>query len=71
MSETSDNQSEFQAPLTQLIAEKASECARIVPEGFHIFVGALQKQYGESLQAVLLYGSCLHSYDLENSVVDL
>lgn len=51
--------------------EKASECARIVPSGFHSFVGALQEKFGGSLEAVLLYGSCLHSYDLKNSVVDL
>jgi hypothetical protein len=58
-------------PPQALIAEKASECARVVPDGFHVFVGALQERFGDSLQAVLLYGSCLHSYDLENSVVDL
>ncbi len=59
------------SPPAALVAEKASECARIVPAGFHVFVGALEKQFGESLQAVLLYGSCLHSYDLKDSVVDL
>ncbi|NKB37246.1 MAG: hypothetical protein GKR93_08760 [Gammaproteobacteria bacterium] len=59
------------APPAALVAEKASECARVVPGGFHVFVGALEKHFGESLQAVLLYGSCLHSYDLKDSVVDL
>lgn len=68
---TSDRQSALLPPSKELIAERASECARIVPQGFHVFVGALQKQFGDSLQAVLLYGSCLHSYDLKNSVVDL
>jgi hypothetical protein len=58
-------------PPQALIDEKASECARVVPDGFHVFVGALQERFGNSLEAVLLYGSCLHSYDLENSVVDL
>jgi Phosphatidate cytidylyltransferase, mitochondrial len=71
MSETSDKQTKIPALPAELIAEKASECSRIVPKGFHVFVGALQKQFGDSLQAVLLYGSCLHNYDLENSVVDL
>ncbi len=65
------NNQSIKEPSSELIAEKASECSRIVPDGFHVFVGALQNQFGDSLQAVLLYGSCLHSYDLENSVVDL
>ena len=55
----------------ELVNERASECARNVPDGFHTFVGALQTQFGDSLQGVILYGSCLHSYELENSVVDL
>jgi hypothetical protein len=67
----SDRSLESQDPPIALIAEKASECARIVPSGFHIFVGALEEQFNDSIQAVLLYGSCLHSYDLENSIVDL
>ena len=71
MTKLNDNLSVGAMPSPKLIAEKASECSRIVPEDFHVFVGALQEQYGESLQAVLLYGSCLHNYDLENSVVDL
>ncbi len=71
MFRTGLNKPESQLPPEKLIAEKASECARIVPEGFHVFVGALQKRFGDSLQAVLLYGSCLHSYDLKNSVVDI
>ena len=59
------------SPSAELIAEKAAECARIVPEGFHTFVSALEQRFGDSLQAVILYGSCLHSYDLKDSVVDL
>ena len=55
----------------ELVAEKAAECARIVPAGFHTFVSALEERLGDALQAVILYGSCLHSYDLEDSVVDL
>jgi hypothetical protein len=62
---------EKRAPPAALVAEKASECARVVPDGFHVFVGALEENFGESLQAVLLYGSFLHSYDLKDSVVDL
>lgn len=67
----SDENLDNQDPPIALIAEKASECARIVPAGFHVFVGALQEQFKDSIQSVLLYGSCLHSYDLENSIVDL
>ena len=67
----SDKNLENPGPPIALIAEKASECARIVPAGFHVFVGALQEQFKDSIQSVLLYGSCLHSYDLENSIVDL
>ena len=59
------------APPAELIDERAAECARVVPDGFHVFVGALQSRFGDSLQGVLLYGSCLHSYELKNSVVDL
>ncbi len=71
MFETSDKKTALQPPPEELIAEKASECARIVPKGFHVFIDALQNRFGDSLQAVLLYGSCLHSYDLKDSVVDL
>jgi hypothetical protein len=67
----SDENLDNEDPPIALIAEKASECARIVPAGFHVFVGALQEQFKDSIQSVLLYGSCLHSYDLENSIVDL
>ena len=71
MSDTSNKPAMVQVPPAELIAEKASECTRIVPAAFHVFVGALQRQFGDSIQAVLLYGSCLHNYDLENSIVDL
>jgi hypothetical protein len=66
-----DGSEQLMPPSKELIEEKASECARIVPPEFHVFVDDLQSRFGNSLQAVLLYGSCLHSYDLENSVVDL
>ena len=71
MSDTSNKPAMVQVPPAELIAEKTSECTRIVPAAFHVFVGALQRQFGDSIQAVLLYGSCLHNYDLENSIVDL
>ncbi len=71
MPEANELKTDMLPPPKDLIAEKASECARIIPDGFHVFVDALQERFGDSLQAVLLYGSCLHSHDLENSVVDL
>ena len=71
MSKVKELETNMLSPPNDLIVEKASECARIVPKGFHVFVGALQERFEDSLQSVLLYGSCLHSYNLENSVVDL
>lgn len=54
-----------------LFNEKANECARKVPEGFHALSKMLQDRFGNSLQSVLLYGSCLHNYELKDSVVDM
>ncbi len=65
------NSSQSSSPPPELVNQRAAECARVVPDGFHAFVGALQARFGDSCQGVFLYGSCLHSYELKDSVVDL
>ncbi len=55
----------------QLLTEVAAQSARVVPDAFGRLAGALQSRFGESLDAVILYGSCLHSQETREGVVDL
>ncbi len=59
-----------QLPL-QLITEVSSQCNRAVSADFALFVDALTTRFGPSLDAVLLYGSCLRSGNLDEGIVDL
>ena len=55
-----------------LIGEAAAECNKPVSADFVPLVDALIMRFGESLDAVMLYGSCLHSaVSLEEGIVDL
>ena len=56
---------------TQLITEVSSQCDREVSADFALFVDALTTRFGSSLDAVLLYGSCLRSGNLDEGIVDL
>jgi predicted nucleotidyltransferase len=55
----------------QLITEVSSQCNREVSADFALFVDALTTRFGSSLDAVLLYGSCLRSGNLDEGIVDL
>lgn len=56
---------------TALVSEIALQCSRSVLPDVSVLVDALQTRFGQSLTAVLFYGSCLHNEDLTDSVVDL
>ncbi len=53
-----------------LIAEVASLSSRVVPADFSVLVEELKSRFGASLDAVILYGSCLRSQDAADGVVD-
>lgn len=54
-----------------LVDEVASQSSRIVPSDFSAFVEELKNRFGVSLDAVILYGSCLRSRNPADGVVDL
>ena len=56
---------------TQLITTVASQCNRDVSADFALFIDTLTNRFGSSLDAILLYGSCLRSGDLDEGIVDL
>lgn len=58
-------------PPFPLVSEVAAQSSRIVPQEFSIFVEELERRFGRSLDAVLLYGSCLRSRNPSDGVVDL
>ena len=55
----------------ELIATVASQCAGNVAEDFTMLSDALVKRFGASLDAVILYGSCLHTGSLADGIADL
>ena len=66
-----DRASIFDQPIpNNLVAEIASLSSRAVSADFLVLVEALKSRFGSSLEAVLLYGSCLRSDDLGDGVVD-
>lgn len=58
-------------PPPELISELASQSSRAVPPVLSTLVDSLQARFGESLTAILLYGSCLHKDDPTDGIVDL
>ncbi len=66
-----DHTSIFDQPIpNNLVAEIASLSSRAVSADFLVLVEALKSRFGSSLEAVLLYGSCLRSDDLGDGLVD-
>ena len=53
-----------------LIQEIAIQDARPVHPAFQVFTDALRQRFGEALDAVVLYGSCLHTSDLTEGIAD-
>ncbi len=58
-------------PPPDLISEVASQSSKAVPPILSVLVDSLQARFGESLTAVLLYGSCLDKDDPTDGIVDL
>lgn len=54
-----------------LVSEVASQCQRKVSPDYMGLVDKLKVQFGESLEAVLLYGSCMWTQNATDDVVDL
>lgn len=50
--------------------EKANQTSRNISNNFSPLTLLLKQQFGESLEAIILYGSCLHSHNIEEGVVD-
>jgi len=53
-----------------LVAEMAALSSKAVSADFFILVEELKSRFGSSLEAVLLYGSCLRSHEIGDGVVD-
>src|SRR4051794_7581134 len=53
-----------------LVSEMATLSSLVVSADFFILVEALKLRFGSSLEAVLLYGSCLRSPEIGDGVVD-
>ncbi|MBL79930.1 MAG: hypothetical protein CMH70_07885 [Nitrosomonadaceae bacterium] len=56
--------------LDSLVSAVSSIAVRPVSADFSIFVEELKSRFGSSLDAILLYGSCLRSQEIEGGVVD-
>lgn len=55
----------------ELVAEVARQAARPTPPILDRLVHALEERFGDALEAVLHYGSCLHGGDPTDGIVDL
>lgn len=55
----------------ELLSEVVAQSSRPVPQVLDPLVRLLQDRFGDSLRAVLLYGSCLHGGDPTEGIVDL
>ncbi len=53
-----------------LVAEMALLSSKAVSADFLVLVEALKSRFGSSLEAVLLYGSCLRSHEIGDGVAD-
>lgn len=54
-----------------LLEEVARQSSRPTPQVLGPLVAALEERFGEALDAVLYYGSCLHAADAIEGIVDL
>ena len=61
----------LESPPPQLLAEIAAQSGRASPEGTELLAAELQARFGDSLLAIILYGSCLRMQQLTEGVVDL
>ncbi len=56
---------------TALLAEITAQSEKTVAADFSILVDAVVARFNTALDAVILYGSCLHSCDLDEGIADL
>jgi hypothetical protein len=61
--------SEQQLP-QDLVSEMASLSSKAVSEDFLVLTEALKSRFGTSLEAILLYGSCLRAHEIGDGVAD-
>lgn len=54
-----------------LIAEVKTQSSNAVAPDFSAFVETLKVEYGDAIDAIILYGSCLHTCDLDEGIADL
>lgn len=54
-----------------LVAEIAAECSRVVAPEYGILTAELKSRFGDAIDGIILYGSCLRSNEFENKVIDL
>jgi len=54
-----------------LVGEIAAESNRIVAPEYGALTAALTSKFGEAVDGIILYGSCLRSNEFENKVIDL
>jgi len=66
-----NNPVSVQMPPAKLMATVALQSGSSVPEDFTVLAEALVARFGDSLDAVVLYGSCLHSCSLDEGIADL
>ena len=53
-----------------LVSEMASLSSKAVSEDFLVLTEALKSRFGTSLEAILLYGSCLRAHEIGDGVAD-
>jgi hypothetical protein len=58
-------------PPAALVSEIAAQCSRSVPADTRALVAGLLPRFGESLVAVILYGSCMRAQHYREGIVDL
>lgn len=58
------------AALQQQLIAIAGACRAPNADGLQPLLGALQNKYGDALQAIVFYGSCLRSGDYYNGLID-
>ncbi len=67
----SNNQTAFYHHVPDTLEqEKASQSNRMVINDFTPLTRLIQQRYGDSLDAIILYGSCLHTRTIKDAVVD-
>ncbi len=64
--------SKYTEPLPEKLLDcVASQSTRDVSPDYAIFVHALQNRFGATVDAIILYGSCLRTGDLDEGIADL